>query len=580
MRRFLILILSVFILASCTTTRWVVTDQYAVDESATPQIANEERVFVLDKEPSVEDPVAGFSLYEIKDLEYPKKVRVERSVQKYRPKWGFVVLGLAGAGIAAVAANTDVVFTSSSTSQKLGLNLAAGIISVLSFANMEAVGDPIYTGETKLMRRSGVEVRTDSIRVESEVDSLFADVSVHHDGKLLFEQEDVPLEGSTLNLNLASFAEELNGSARGETELSIELNYEGEISRYSIPVSQFLAPYLNVTTIIANLRSSPERTDINLVSEVGRGSFLEILGEEDDHWYRVLFEDEAVFVEKESGEVEWMSTVDSGPALVFEYAELPFGEIDVEHSMPVLKQHNADDRALVISNGLNNDVGQRQYLNRDHQLFETYMTTSLQLRDNQVREVVEQNLLNELVGISAMDREGSLYVYLSGFAQITDSNGDLSIVMVTEREDQTTKISLNRIFRELVRINPESLFLFTDLQYVGQPASESDGFNRNGEIALLQQSANIILQDLPNSAIVFSNKPGQQSAIYSGLLDGNKRHSVFNYYWAEAIQQRQTRISDLVRHLERNIDYTSRRLHDQPQEIQAFGNLTLNITRQ
>jgi len=38
-------------------------------------------------------------------------------------------------------------------------------------------------------------------------------------------------------------------------------------------------------------------------------------------------------------------------------------------------------------------------------------------------------------------------------------------------------------------------------------------------------------------------------------------------------------MSDLIRHLENNIDYTSRRLQDRPQEVRAFGNFTLNIAQ-
>lgn len=579
MRRIYILIFLSLILASCTTTRWVVTDQNAVDTSATPQTITEETVFVLEEEPTVEAPVAGFTLYRIKDLEYPERVQVERSVQKYKPKWGFMILGLAGAGIAATAANTDLVFNSASTAQKLGLNLAAGLISILSVANMEASGPPIFTGETKLMRRSGSEVTRDSLRVQLEGDSHIADVSVAYEGEPLFSQTDVVLERGGLDLNLASFADTLSGIVQQQSELTVELMYDGAVSRFDFPISQFLTPHLNVTSIVANLKTTPERSEFNTLSEVGRGSFLEILDEEDENWYRVLFEGDEVFIEKEAGIVEWISTVESGPALVFEFADLPFGEIDVEHSLPILRQNKEEDRSLIISNGLNNEIGQRQYLGRDHQLFEAYMSTSLQLDDNQMQNITEPDLLRRLQNTQVMDQNGSLYVYLSGFADITESDGNPSVALVTERDGETSSILLNEIFSELIRINPERLYLFADLEYIRQTDRLTNGFNRNGTAPLLQQSANMLLRELPNSAIVFSNKPGQHSAIYSGLMEGNKRHSVFNYYWAEAIQQRKTRISTLVNHLERNIDYTSRKLHDQPQEIQAFGNLTLNLTR-
>jgi hypothetical protein len=38
-------------------------------------------------------------------------------------------------------------------------------------------------------------------------------------------------------------------------------------------------------------------------------------------------------------------------------------------------------------------------------------------------------------------------------------------------------------------------------------------------------------------------------------------------------------MSELVRHLENNVDYTSRRLHDEPQEVRGYGNFMLDIAK-
>jgi hypothetical protein len=315
------------------------------------------------------------------------------------------------------------------------------------------------------------------------------------------------------------------------------------------------------------------------VTEVGQGSFLELMNEDSDGFYRVQYEGNEYFVRKESGSIEWLSTADSGSALVFEFAELPFGEIDVEHSMPVLKPNNSSDRGLIISNGLNNEVDQRQYLKRDHQLFEAYLNTSFRLRNEQITTITEQQISSQLADVEGMENEGALYVYLSGFGTVRELNDQPAIYLITENNQGETLVPVAEIFSELKRMNPGSLFLFIDLDYSTGDQQSLNQINRNGSSGLLQRTANSILRDLPNSVIVFSNRPGQQSSIYTGILDGNKRHSIFNYFLAEGIQQRKTRMSDLVNHLDRNVDYTSRRLHDLPQEIQAFGNLNLNLAQ-
>jgi len=576
MRSIFTLILFAVFLASCTTTRWVVTDQYAVDESAEPRVVQDEQAFILEQEPAVDEPIAGFQLYQIKELQLPERVRVERTVQQYKPKWEFVLIGLTGAAVAAVAANTGVILSGVSTTQQIGLNLSAGLISILSFTNLEKVGEPIYTGETKLMRQSGVETRTDSVMVQTE--ETYVNVQILLQDETLFSQEEVPAADGKLNLNLGSFADEMSGKIDRDSAIRVLLRHEEFENEFTIPTAQFLAPYLNINSLVANLRSTPEPGELNIVTEVGQGSFLELVDEEDG-FYRVQYEGNDYFVSKDSGSIEWLSTAEAGSALVFEFAELPFGEIDVEHSMPVLKPNNPSDRGLIISNGMNNEIGHRQYLDRDHKLFETYLNTSFRLQNEQINTITGRQILSRLEGVNVMDGEGSLYVYLSGFGEIREINNQPVIHLVSKFGENEVFIPITEILSELKRINPEALFLFIDLDYSESNRQTSNGILRNGMSGLLQRTANIIVRDLPNSAVVFSNRPGQQSSIYTGIIDGNMRHSIFNYFLAEAIQQRRTRMSDLVNHLDRNVDYTSRRLHDQLQEIQAFGNLNLNLAQ-
>lgn len=578
MKNLLIIILPVLFLASCTTTRWVVTDQNAVDEGSEPRIVLQQTAFIFEERPTVDNPFATFSLYQIEDREYPERIRVERTVQQYKPKWGFVLLGLAGATVAGLAANSGFLLSNRSTAQQLGLNVAAGVMGILSFTNLQPAGDPIYTGETKLMRQSGVEVFRDSVRYRPDAE-LFADVRISLADSVLFSQKDVPLDDGLLELNLGSFSDDLSGRIDEGSIMEIHLTYEGDQNRFSVPIKQFMVPYLNVNSLVTSLRTHPEQEEVNIATEVGQGSFLEIVENGNDRFYKVRYEDRDYFVDKSVGEIEWLSTVESGPALVFEYAELPFGEIDVERAMPVLKPNNPSDRSLVLTNGLNNELLQRQYLSRDHQLFEAYMKNTLRLRENQLEQISGSDLISDLRNAEKMNGDGSLYLYLSGVAEVKEVNGRSEIFLVDGQEDDKREVSLNSVFEEIAQINPDALFLFVDLDYINGEQRGIDSGIRNINAGLLQRTANIILRELPNSAILFSNKPGQISSLYTGIIDGNKRHTIFNYYWAEAIQQRKTRISELVNHLDRNIDYTSRRLHDRPQEVQVFGNLTLNLTR-
>ncbi len=558
----------------------MVTEQFAVDERTQPEIIDQKKVILVDKDPTPDDPVISFSLYTITEKEYPLRVKVERTVQKYRPKWGFVALGVAGTAFALLAANSSVILPSVTTSQKLMLNISGGLIGALSFLNMQPAGDPIYTGESELMRRSGVEVVQDSLRTLNASD-IVADMLVTYKGEELFSQSDLEFRQTSLDVNLASLEPRLREIADKESVIDIKISYNGMSKEVQVPVDKFLAPFLNVSKPVVNLRNSPQTAFTNIVAEVGEGSLLEIIDSDTEDWYRVRYQETEVYIEKSSGTVEWKAAIESASTLIFEFAEIPFGEIDVENSLPILKPRDTSDRALILTNAIDNRHGMRQYIERDHKLFNHYMRTALQMGSEQISEIVEDgsnglaDFSNELQGV---DQTSSLIVYITGFATIKEIDGREEIVMIYLDEDEIQhETRLTDLFTDLRRAEPEALFLFVDLEYIESSGGVVNERIRNGGNSLLNRTANELLREQPNSVILFSNRPGQSSGIYTGMIDGNKRHHIFNYFWAEALKQRNTKMSDLIRHLENNVDYTSRRIHDRPQEIQAFGNFTLDI---
>jgi hypothetical protein len=583
MKRLVLLIFFCSLLAACSSSRWVVTDQFALDENADPVVLDQREVLLVEKEPTVSDPVISFAAYSITEEEYPLRVKVERSVQQYRPRWGFLALGVAGALFAVTAANSDVILPSLSTSQQLSLNLTAGVLAALSFVNMQPSGDPIFTGETELMRRSGIEVLKDSVRAIPREGAVLDELLVTYRDEELFRQGDLEFAQSSLDINLASFSSALSGIVDRDSEILLKLTYKGTSHEHKVQIDSFMAPFFSITEPIALIHSTPQAAGANVITEVGSGSFLEITDDLNEDWFRVNYQNADAYVQKNAGEKVWRAASDSGPALIFEFAEVPFGEIDVENLVPVLKERNDRDRALILTNGSSNSLGFRQYLDRDHQLFTHYMRTAFQMRAGQITTISEAGggELNTLQGAPGpMNGEGSLYVYVSGFATVesdNDGNGERILLVFEDESGDQVKTPLNELFSGIAELNPGALYIFVDLDY--DTWEGSNGRGRNGNGVLLQQAADAVLSQIPNSAIIFSNRPGQRSRLYTGVIDGNRRHHIFNYYWAEAIKQRNTRISDLLQHLRSNVDYTSRRLHDRPQEIQAFGNFTLNMAQ-
>lgn len=557
-------------------------DESAIDQNESPSILNSRVLLEIGTYPSTENPVISFSALQVSEREYSQRVKVERTIQKYRPKWGYLILTMMGAGFAFTVANTNIVNSTVSTSHKVSLNIAGGLLGILSMTNLAPTGEPIYTGEMEMLRKSGVEVISDTTSNYVPEEEILVDISVFYDSDEIFEQIGVGLTNNRLEINLGSFSDDLADSVDQDSEIRINLSMPESNREFRIPVTDFLAPYVTVHEPISYIRTEPTVNDVNILAEVGDGSQLEMAEDSLENWYKIRYSGTEAYLEKSAGSVQWISTADSGPAILVEFADVPFGDVDVENGIPVLKSGNPNDRALILTNARENQVGTRQYLSRDHQLFRTYMSNALQMVPEQIKTLNSKSRdewQSQFSQLEQMDGQGSLIVLLSGFATITDEFGQYEISLLYENEDGEEILTpLDTILDEISRLNPGSLFLFADLQFERVLSDMATG--RNGSDLALQRAANQFLQSEPNSIIIFSNLPGQESSLYTGAADENKRHHIFTYYWAEALKQRKTQMSTLIQHLNNNVDYTSRRLHDRPQEIRAFGNFMLNIANQ
>lgn len=564
---------------SCTSSRWIITDQNATDERLDPLLISERNVLKIVEKPTVQNPVITFGVYTVAEQEYVQRIQVERTIQRYKPRWGFLTLGLTGAAVAALAANTSSIMPSVSSGTRLPLNIVAAGLAVLSFSNMKPVGEPIFTGERELMRRSGTEVVTDTLSSRFSNAQLDVDAVVSYRGEDLFSSRGINPSNGTLSINLSQVADFIDGDIGEDTYVTVALSYNETVLTQDVDITRFLSPYVMVTSPVAVLRNAPVLNELNIITEVGEGSLLLMVNRDTNGWYRVRFGGSEVFLPVNAGEIEWMSESTGGAPDVFEFRDVPFGEIDVENSVPILKPRNSQDRAIILTNGFADSAVLRPYLGRDHELFIFYMRHALQMAEDQIRYIEmdsTQNWHRELAEISEMESEGSLFVYLSGFATLAQP----STIYFDYAEQKAGEGLLSTfIINEFERINPSALFLIADLEYSFMNGESTSSAVRSTYNSVLQEASQRLLRVLPNSFILFSHRPGQQSSIYTAAGLENQRHHIFNYYWADAIKKRNTRVYELIRHLENNVDYTSRRLHDRPQEIQAFGNFTLNITQ-
>ncbi len=551
---------------------------YGIDVNAEPEITDRRRSLLLDRKPTIQDPFFRLTAVDIVEKTIPQRVKMERTVQKYRPKIGFMIFAVAGSAITFYAANSGNIINSPSSTQKIGLNLSGGILSILAFTNMKPVGEPIRTGEEKFMRVSGSVTIPDTVRTDAAEDEDIT-LSISYNDTTLVKERTLTLSGSSVEVDLSTIFSSLQISGLDPGNMDIKADFLDSEYSFDIPLSEFLAPFIVVRESMVNLRSSPEYNDLNIFTELAEGSALPFI-EKLDGWYKVRFGGTNTYVTEQSTAVEWRAASEGISADVVTLGEIPFGDIDVENAIPVVKRNNPDDRAFVLSNHQNNELGDRQYHNRDIRLFESYMMSSLMMNTGQITEFENRSsdaVLTELNSFKN-DSLNTVWTFITGYGKINEgSEGKVIDLIHRDPRGKESRINLNQYLNELASISHERLIILVDINFVN-PEIET-GTQSRGDIDAMEKLAENILSIQPESVLIFSSRPSQTSRVYSGGGDDNKYHSVFTYYWAEALQQRKVHVSELISHIQNNVDYTSRRLFDRPQEIQVFGNLSIDLTR-
>ena len=568
--------------AGCTTSKWTVVDEHAVDSNEEPEIVQNSIQLVPEKKPNLESPVLRLVSYNIVQSEFAERVQVQRTVQEYKPKWGFALLTLTGAAISVIAANSDYLLPSANTSQRIALNATGAILTVLAATNLEEKGEPILTDEIRYLRQTGFDVQTDTLQIDS-FNSEPASIKVYNGENVLLNEEAISTESGFIEINLGALTSEISHQLDSTSNIEVRVSFNDSVNAYSFPATDFLEPYFVIQEQIAEIRNTAVISRDNIIEEIGEGSALKLVNEVSDVWNEVRFNGLNAFIQREDGRVEWRSTAEDGPAILYEVADISFGEIDVESSVPVLKPRNPADRAIILSGNDGNQAGSNQFSDRDEQLFMHYMMSALSMGSSQIRDLESADLLSwteELKQCEEMNG-GSFHIYLTGYARSysSDSGSENLELFHVDESGTVDSLPLMNLFDQLAECNAEKMFVYVDLEYVEEIENGQIISFMNSNGGKQQRLANRLLRDFANAYVLFGNRIGQSSSEFSGSPDDDKRHHIFPYYWAEAIQKRKTQMSELLRHLENNVDYTSRRLHDKPQEVQGFGKLMLDIAK-
>lgn len=555
---------AVFIFSGCSSTSWVVQND-VMDPNDFEQIRTS---YYLESTNEVNpgNPIVHFDLKSANTYKFSTRVRTERYIQRYRPRFSYMILGVAGAGLSYYAALSEDLIQKPTDEQRYALMGAGTLLTGLSFLNMKPMGEAKPTGESRLLRKTGsvTEMDTSTAYPYSAQKPV---IRISYDGAYVINESEWEFDGDKISINLA---EEVNASLLNENSsepILVEVEYDSLYAARMVEVSDVYEQFAVVKSQITALRNHPNISSDNILTDLAEGSQLKYISSENG-WHKVLYGISETYISANDVDLIWRPSEFASDLSVITIPNVPFGTIDVEQNIPVVGRSSLDASALIISSSdYSGSLKERIYGDRDAKLMEEYFIQAFGIRESRIVKAVNPSNSRQTERAysrlaSSIEKDQSLTVYLNGYASI---EGDEIFLMGSGDDENRQHISLNNLFEALSKLPLRSLLIFADLDII--KGSE------NNEV--LKNLADIVNQEIYNSAVIFSSKANQRSRIYSSPEGKKNRHSIFTYYLADGIKKGNINVSFLFTHLDRNVTFTSRSLYDRPQNPLLFGNRDL-----
>ena len=572
-----VLILAV---SGCTTSAWMIGEEPVRDPDSRT-ILSETVFFHPVVLPARQNPVISLELVNERVLQYNMHLASERYIQQYRPRYGYLIVGAAGMGLGLYLANSQAIDADRlSGRERAMLNLAALSIGTAGYMTMKPTGDARPAGERRLLQKTGSDVFLDTIPARLPGNAE-ARLSIVRGEDSLVSGRSMNFSDNTLSMHLGQETGIRRLPGTDTTGLDILLEYQNVRYEQHLALSDFMQEYVEVTSSSVPIRTSPAILSNNIIRHVGSESRLPFLSDVDDHWYRILRTDGPAYVRKEDSRKIWQiaDTARIGDLVVMP-DHLVFGDLEIERNLPDNRRTNPDAIAIVIVNGdYRSPVRHLPHASRTGQLVEYYLnqvmgyySDNIRVFENMTAREMER-LLEEgdslmIAGRYLSTDESDLFFYYYGHA-FTGSGDQLFLIPVDydPGDVQEKLVPFENLADALTRMKSRQTVLVMDTDW-----SRASVFGHSANNDVRQRASGTeylesVLSGLsPGTAVFWAAQPGQRSEAYGG---NNGRmgypYDIFTWYFFSALQDGLRSAEDIGDYLERNVPFTSRRLHDRAQ---------------
>ncbi|MEX0778369.1 MAG: SH3 domain-containing protein [Balneolales bacterium] len=589
-KSYLILFLYPFLifLGGCTSSNWIIQDEVALDRSQGELLTSSQFIRIKDM-PTANRPVISFELYDRYEYSYPIRQKSRRYVQLYRPKYLHMLLGFGGAGMALYLANSAA-FSDDDLSRngKLALNSAGGILALTSLLNMKPIGDPLDTGEDKLLREIGEDTVVDTFKVTSS-EPINVYIETYHNSELLKAGMSGSFQNGLLSFNLidelgiTGFDGELPGN------IQLEIEHDNSVYTFPLQIDSFMEEFVTINGDNVPIRSAPSEANSNIITNIARDSQLKFVETVDENWYRILLGISPAFVSTKDAKKVWLPGNTDIDNLVSAPEESVFGDIDIERNLPETGQKKPNGVAVLIANGSYEQPLERfDQPERSLLLMKNYMINALGYSPENVvvlenaayrdfRSHILQADSTRFFGREIIPDTTDLIVYYMGHS-VADRRDEAEAYLLPVDYDPLIPsqrlISASRFLAAIGLLPTRSTTVLMETDFL---LDTMDSQNPRGGILLRELSSQITTNN-SNAAVYFASNLTQKAGIYASR-DGrqNHNHGIFTYYFVSALKSGRTTTGEILGSLQRNVTFTSRRLFDRAQDPQMFGNSSIQL---
>ncbi|HKJ30478.1 MAG TPA: hypothetical protein VKA34_01570 [Balneolales bacterium] len=578
----------IFLLSGCNSSRWIVQDKPAVDTSNGTIINSMDTIFAnQDITPS--NPILTLKLMQINKVQYPKRLVVERYIQRYRPRYGYMALSLLGSAFLFYTANSKTL-TNSKNSKNI-MNIAGGLLGISSFLNLKPVGKPKPTGESQLSKKTGSVVRVDTVWNQITTKKA-ATISIHYKGRTFMDNVPAQFKNGKIDIDLAHNFKIGDVKSATPGSLDVRVSFQKKEYQFPIPLTKFMKRYAVVIRPSALLHSAPADHEANVLTNVKYNSQLPYVDQVDSTWFKVLYGITPTYLKNSDADLVWKTTssVSTPKITISPYSE--FGNIDVEQNIPVNPKKNPAAVAILMDNSFNPDINDpnNQIYNRDIELMKEYLIKTLGYSKDRIFTFNQKNkqALWNVLGfdvnkgtISHLIKPDSSDVFFYYTGDKIHLSAEPS--KTSYAQDSTEYVTIYQsLINSIAKYKAKNTFLIFDSDFV-KKGSNASYFDENSDSNSIKRAIFELAQKVAskhsNMVVIFSSDIDQEAGFYKSS-DGSvdKKHSIFTYYFCEGLKERNFDLLSLSRYLQRNVTFTSRSLLDKAQDPVFYGNLDLKLT--